>query len=70
MHKISFSTNNETEPTFQGNDFCQWLLANHFVEDEISAKDYLKHLIENKQIFSINQTPCDEEIDAWYAFSK
>lgn len=65
--------NDSIETIFIGNDFCQWIVNNQYVENEFLAENYLKKLIDTKQIICINQNQTDEETDLltnYYAFSK
>jgi hypothetical protein len=65
--------NDSIETIFIGNEFCQWIINNNYVENEFMAETYFKKLIDNKQIICINQKQDDEDIDLlsnWYAFSK
>ncbi|CAF3775579.1 unnamed protein product [Rotaria sordida] len=65
--------NSPTETIFNGNQFCQWLITNGYVENEYMAQNYFQQLIDHKQITCINQKQNDQEHDPlsnWYAFSK
>jgi hypothetical protein len=65
--------NDSLEKTFSGNEFCQWLITNDYVENELLAETYFQQLRNNKQIICINQTQNEEDSDLlsnWYAFSK
>lgn len=66
--------NDSIETIFIGYDFCQWILTNNYVDNELLAENYLKKLIDNKQIICVNQTTNYEDTDLlknyWYAFSK
>ncbi len=68
-----FSINDSIEVSFNGNEFCQWLITNHHVENEFLAHIYFKQLIDRRQIICINQKQTDDDTDIlmnWYAFSK
>jgi hypothetical protein len=61
------------ETIFNGNDFCQWLVLNDHVENELKANDYCQELVDNKQIVCIDRTRNEQSADStdhWYAFSK
>lgn len=61
------------ETIFNGNDFCQWLVSNGHVENDLKANDYCQKLMDNKHIVCINRVPSDQSLDLmnhWYAFSK
>ncbi|CAF4066751.1 unnamed protein product [Rotaria sp. Silwood2] len=65
--------NSPTETIFHGNQFCQWLITNGYVENEYMAQNYFQQLIDHKQVICINQKQKDNEFDlllSWYAFSK
>jgi len=65
--------NDSIETIFIGNEFCQWIINNNYVENEFMAETYFKKLIDNKQIICINQKQDDEDVHLlsnWYAFSK
>jgi hypothetical protein len=65
--------NDSIETSFIGNEFCQWLITNHHVENEFLAHIYFKQLIARKQIICLNQKPIEDDTDIlnnWYAFSK
>jgi len=67
--------NDSIEPIFNGNEFCQWILTNNYVENQFMAQTYIQKLIDNKQIICVNQNQneTDEDMDLlsnWYAFSK
>jgi hypothetical protein len=65
--------NASTETIFNGNEFCQWLVENDHIEDEIMAQTYIQQLLNNKQIVCVNQNENDVHSDLlsnWYAFSK
>jgi hypothetical protein len=64
--------NDSMEKIFNGNEFCQWLITNGYVENELMFQTYLKELINDKHIICINQQQ-NEDMDLltnWYAFSK
>lgn len=71
---LIFSTIDRFESTFNGHEFCQWLIETNHVDNEQLAKEFLKQLIDNTQVICLNQnTLDDEQIDStsnWYAFSK
>ena len=61
------------EPTFKGNEFCQWLVTNSYIESEASAESYCQDLVNQKQLVRLNRLQSDVSINstaAWYAFSK
>ncbi|UJR28564.1 hypothetical protein I4U23_009797 [Adineta vaga] len=61
------------ETIFNGNDFCQWLVSNSFVDNDLKAQDYCQELIEMKQIVCINRQAKEQTLDSinhWYAFTK
>ncbi|CAF3574612.1 unnamed protein product [Adineta steineri] len=58
---------------FNGNDFCQWLVSNNYIENESKANDYCQELMTNKHIVCINRIRNEQLSDStnnWYAFSK
>jgi hypothetical protein len=68
-----FSMNDSIETNFTGKEFCQWIITNNYVEDDLMAQTFFKKLIDNEQIICINQKQNDEDMDLlsnWYAFSK
>jgi hypothetical protein len=73
---LSFSMNQSVdtvENTFNGSDFCQWLVLNSYLENEASAESYCKDLINQKQLMCINRLQNEGSINSatkWYAFSK
>ena len=61
------------ETIFNGNDFCQWLVSNGYLENDVRAQDYCQELVSMKHIVCINRIPKEEthdSVDNWYAFTK
>lgn len=73
---LSFSINQSVdtvESTFNGSDFCQWLVSNSYVDNDASAESYCKDLVNQKKLMSINRLQNEASINSsanWYAFSK
>ncbi|CAF0988230.1 unnamed protein product [Rotaria sp. Silwood1] len=43
--------NSPTETIFNGNQFCQWIITNGYVENEYMAQNYFQQLLDHKQAY-------------------
>ena len=61
------------ETTFSEKEFCQWLVANGYTENESTARHYCQDLVDRKLIVCVNRIQTDERTEpdaSWFAFAK
>lgn len=71
LHFI-FSLKQSSESIFTGNEFCQWLIVQNYIENELMARAYIDKLRNEQQIICLNQNIHNDSdfLTNWYAFSK